>query len=532
MTTHEDGSLSVADFFMPWDKQALDGADKDLGTSPLEILPREFSCGDIRRIGVVTGKSGKTYWLNLDNLGGYRNGPDGLDAAIQTYQNENSVYAGAGVYPLQGGYIYINGETLQLAAGPPPLLLLSLASLVSVSRVFTSLSHFRRLLTRLVVQYPSVVFKFSCDNGVPSFTKVAESPTSNSYILGVSHGTVTSLDGQPGTGLLWVTDIQNINIRIFDAVPQDGKLNLVKSFQIPGITKFTRPVFGDGFMYVGTSQGVVYGFGSPVASPVNCTIRDFGNVSIGNSSAPKMAVCTSVIGLTVNGIELQEDSDYELLELPRFPLSVAEGKSFTFNLTFHPTDVGRIPGGIIIRTVNNVDGYSTESQIRITGTGESLGPLLDLSPSTVKFGNVVTGESPDGVDRTMLIVNKGNSLLTVSNVLYSNTSAVGPFTPWASGELQTGPFSITSIPSTITPDSDGNQIHPIGERQLFIFHQVCIGWRRKSFVSPRKRRCRRRGFPRIPISRRQQLDPLPGRSPLRLWQRHRKHVQIPENTFN
>lgn len=31
----EDGTLSIIDFFMPYEKQALDGADKDLGTSPL-----------------------------------------------------------------------------------------------------------------------------------------------------------------------------------------------------------------------------------------------------------------------------------------------------------------------------------------------------------------------------------------------------------------------------------------------------------------------------------------------------------------
>jgi len=91
MTINDDGSLTIVDFFMPWEKTQLDGADRDLGTSPLELLPPEFSCGDIRRIGVVTGKSGKTYWLNLDNLGGYQNGPNKLDANIQTYQNENSV---------------------------------------------------------------------------------------------------------------------------------------------------------------------------------------------------------------------------------------------------------------------------------------------------------------------------------------------------------------------------------------------------------------------------------------------------------
>jgi len=116
MTINDDGSLKIVDFFMPWEKTQLDGADRDLGTSPLELLPSELSCGDYKRIGVVTGKSGKTYWLNLDNLGGYQNGPNKLDNIIQVYQNENSVYAGAGVYPLEGGYIYINGRQPRIKA--------------------------------------------------------------------------------------------------------------------------------------------------------------------------------------------------------------------------------------------------------------------------------------------------------------------------------------------------------------------------------------------------------------------------------
>lgn len=113
MTINDDGSLTIVDFFMPWEKTQLDGADKDLGTSPLELLPSDvFSCGDIKRIGVVTGKSGKTYFLNVDSLGGYQNGPNKLDDVIQVYQNENSVYAGAGVLPMDGGYIYINGTLI------------------------------------------------------------------------------------------------------------------------------------------------------------------------------------------------------------------------------------------------------------------------------------------------------------------------------------------------------------------------------------------------------------------------------------
>jgi hypothetical protein len=109
MTIAEDGSLKVVDFWMPWEKKQLDGDDNDLGTTPIELLPSQFACGDVKRMGVVTGKTGKTYWLNMDNLGGYRNGPNRLDAVLQTYENGVAVYAGAAVYPLEGGYIYING---------------------------------------------------------------------------------------------------------------------------------------------------------------------------------------------------------------------------------------------------------------------------------------------------------------------------------------------------------------------------------------------------------------------------------------
>jgi hypothetical protein len=109
-TINDDGTITPIDFFIPWEKKALDGDDRDLGTSPLELLPSQFSCGGITRIGVVTGKSGKTYFINMDDMGGYKNGANALDDVIQVYQNTNSVYSGAGVYPLEGGYVYINGK--------------------------------------------------------------------------------------------------------------------------------------------------------------------------------------------------------------------------------------------------------------------------------------------------------------------------------------------------------------------------------------------------------------------------------------
>lgn len=414
MTINTDGSLNLIDFFMPWEKQALDGADRDLGTSPLEILPNQFSCGDIKRIGVVTGKSGKTYWLNMDNLGGYRNGPNNLDAAIQVYQNDNSVYAGAGVYPLEGGYIYIN-----------------------------------------VIQHPSNVFKFSCNAGVPSFTKVAESPETNAYILGVSHGTTTSLNGQPGTGLFWVTDVQGLNLRIYDAVPTNGKLNMINSFNIPGVMKFTRPVFGDGIVYVGTNQGLFYGFGSPVNPPLNCTSPvAFGNVDLKATSNPQSVKCTALIGLTVTGVALDSKKDYGISSLPTTPLQLAAGDSFTIQATFSPTTVGLISNDVVVNTTNNVAGYSPNTHARLTGTGQSVGPLLSVAPTTLTFEGIVTGQDPDGVTETMILTNLGNGPLTFQSILYSNVSSTGPWQTWnGSGNLTAGKFVVQNIPSSLAAEA-------------------------------------------------------------------------------
>lgn len=52
---------------MPWEKQALDGADKDLGTSGIALLDQTvFKTPTVARIGCIAGKSGKLYFLNLE----------------------------------------------------------------------------------------------------------------------------------------------------------------------------------------------------------------------------------------------------------------------------------------------------------------------------------------------------------------------------------------------------------------------------------------------------------------------------------
>ena len=418
MKLNDDGTVSVVDFFMPWEKVQLDGADRDLGTTPLELLqPDVFTCPNVKRMGVVTGKSGKTYILNLDNLGGYQEGANKLDAVPQVFQNENSVYAGAGVYPLEGGYIYIN-----------------------------------------VIQYPTHAFKFSCDsNGNPQFTKVADTLAKNAYVLGTGHGTTTSLNGQAGTGLLWVSDVDGYNLRVYNAVPQNGVLSLIKTANVPGVTKFTRPVFGNGRAYMGTTQGSIYCFGSPVNLPLTCSSpNDFGNELLNSTSAAKTIQCQANVDTQVTSLALKGNPNFQVTGQPTLPASVSKGSNFSFQAVFKPQTPGPLSSDVLLATVNSISGYSISTPVSLTGNGDSLVPLLSVSPNTISFSGVITGEEQGGVMQSVIFANAGDGPLHITGLDYSivseggavvtpNQTALGP---------QVGPFTFESLPSIIPGNSE------------------------------------------------------------------------------
>ncbi|KAK5197016.1 hypothetical protein LTR92_002954 [Exophiala xenobiotica] len=407
MSINDDGSLTIVDFFMPWEKVQLDGADK-------ELLPAQFSCGNITRMGVVTGKSGKTYWLDLDNLGGYQNGPNKLDNVIQVYQNENSVYAGAGVYPLEGGYIYIN-----------------------------------------VIQYQTHVFKFSCDNGVPYFNKVADSPEKNAYILGVGHGTVTSLNDQPGTGLVWTSDVEGSNLRIYNAVPENGLLNEINSFVTPGTTKFTRPVFGDGIVYQGTTLGYLYAYGAPVNLPLVCSGLQFGTANLNTTTSPMTIQCQAITALTVTAATLSGNSNFAFNGLPALPFAVNQGQNFSFQATFTPQTVGPLSSSVILNTTQQAGGFSINTPVNLKGTGQSQPPLLSITPNTVSWNGVITGQEAGGVNQSVIISNLGNSQLSITRVSYSVIGETGPWiTPnGTQAATAVSAFTFYNVPLSVAPNS-------------------------------------------------------------------------------
>ncbi len=74
------GVFSQQDYFEPYEYASLDGGDTDFGSSGAALLSPYFSGGGVSQVVVAGGKSGKIYFMDANNLGGFANGGGGSDA--------------------------------------------------------------------------------------------------------------------------------------------------------------------------------------------------------------------------------------------------------------------------------------------------------------------------------------------------------------------------------------------------------------------------------------------------------------------
>lgn len=157
------GKLTLVDYFQPYDYIGLDAGDRDVGSSGLAVLDATvFKGAGVNRIGVTAGKKGRTYVVNADNLGGFRQAADGGDGILQTIELGGSLYGGFGSYPAEGGYIY--------------------ATTVGGSLV---------------------AYKLGFDSkGAPQFSLAGKSAWISAGRVGVGQMTVTSDNGKIGSGIV------------------------------------------------------------------------------------------------------------------------------------------------------------------------------------------------------------------------------------------------------------------------------------------------------------------------------------------
>lgn len=420
------GVLSLTDYFQPFDYQNSDGNDQDFGSGGIVLLdPTVFSGGGVTKMAVTAGKNGKVYILNLNNLGGYRLGTGQTDNVLQTIVTDESVFGASGSYPGEGGWIY-----------------------------FTP------------VGYATYAYQLGFNAaGTPQFTEVAKTNEISAGRVGVGIPTVTTLNGEAGTAILWMTD-PDAGIRAWFAVPQNGVLVNIPLPQIGGANKFQRPAFGDGRVYITDSNGILYCLGSPVNLPLNCTSPvQFGSVALG-SKVTKTVTCTANIAITkVVGLTI-ENAYFEASNASLPTGSLAAGQSFSFPVTWDLTNVnnansanasyGNVSPGVkstplTLLTVNGVSNYATSFPVGLTGTEVSNAPYLDVSPNTVDFGGIVVTNSSGVQTETsaISIANEGQSPMTILGYAYTTANkSVFTNTTFIDGSWYLGyGFTTTTLPA-------------------------------------------------------------------------------------
>jgi hypothetical protein len=176
--------------------------------------------------------------------------------------------------------------------------------------------------------------------------------------------------------------------------PQTGTLSI--NSNDPNRARVDLPLSGNGLAPVIEVTPASLGFGSVRVGQTKdlpLTVRNPGDVSLAVSSIASSNAQFSVIS-------------------PAGAFNVAAGSSVTVNVRFAPNSAGAKTGAL---SINSNDPNRPRVDVSLTGTG--VAPVIEVTPSSLSFGNVATGES---LSLNLTVRNIGNATLNLSSITSSD----------------------------------------------------------------------------------------------------------------
>ena len=264
-----------------------------------------FGTSTVPHLAVAVGKQGYVYLLNRDDLGGYDQGPGGGDNVVQRLGPFGGVWGRPGIWPGDGGYVYIPTSSGRTNGG--------------------ELDVYKYGLT---------------GTGDPSLSQVAKS--TDVFGFGSGSPVITSDGTNSGSALVWIIWAANRQgaggqLRAYDPVPVNGHPVLLWSASIGTATNYSTPGVGAGRLYVGTRDGHVLAFGSPVTQPLSGSGLTFSRTTIGTSSASQTLTMTANKALTISSLSFGAASSQFSWGNPSqtLPVTLATGQKFSVEGHLH-----------------------------------------------------------------------------------------------------------------------------------------------------------------------------------------------------
>jgi hypothetical protein len=151
----------------------------------------------------------------------------------------------------------------------------------------------------------------------------------------------------------------------------------------------------------------------PVMS-LSANESSFGDQLIGSNSSVQITLTDSgTAALTISSIAVSGTNSANFTESNNCGGIVAVGSNCTITISFVPTVPGALSASLLI-TSNAVGGAQT-----ITLTGTALGPVANISPSSITFPSQIVGSS--GLPQNITLANLGTAAIIITNVSVSAT---------------------------------------------------------------------------------------------------------------
>ena len=410
------GSLKAVDFFAPYNAHFLDEWDADFASGGVTALPNEyFGTPALPHLAVAVGKDGYVYLLNRDELGGIGQGPSGSDKVVQTIGPYGGVWSRPGVWPGEGGWVYI-----PTASGG-----------TSASGSSGNLQVYAYGLSA---------------HGEPRLSLQGTSKEAFGFSSGAP--VITSDGTSPGSALVWIVWAPNgggggAQLRAYAPRPVNGEPELVWSRPIGTSAKFAIPGVGAGRLYVGTRDGHVLGFGSPVKPILSGSATTFPTTTVGKSDKQTVRL-TADEPLTLSTLESSSTQFTLGTPSPPLPATLAAEEEIEVPITFTPKTSGPVGATLTAKT-----STGKTATFGLSGSGQTEGAKLEATQSLVRFEGTVVGER-ESAGATFR--NVGGAPLTVNNVN-------GPALPFVVGEslkgLKINPGQSVTINVSFEPTATG-----------------------------------------------------------------------------
>ena len=188
------------------------------------------------------------------------------------------------------------------------------------------------------------------------------------------------------------------------------------------------PGVGAGRIYVGTRDGSVIAFGSPVDQPLTGPSLTFPSTVAGATSTRTMTL-TATGDVTVNDLV----SDTAAFTVDKsglgLPATLHSGNTLSFPVIFAPTAAKLYGGSLTAKTSRGAVSFG------LTGNGMATGPQLAVSPPAVSFGGTRVGGH---LTSSVTFRNVGAATLTINKVDLPGAPFSSPDAPHAGDTIPAG----------------------------------------------------------------------------------------------